>query len=251
MNLFEYSAMKGKIEQATKVKDLEAIIRTLSDKVFYDDWRHRAKSEHTFTDIKLSYMAFQHAFKRFQEKSKSTLPDFLYNTRIESTKYISKWAIDSSYDLSYDEYIEVFQYTDKIHFSYSYSSSPLSVHNNLKPVINAVGNKSNPYKLNFDRNISTTDPVRATLSYSVRVDYAKTLTSLILTKKLVYNDAPKTILDQLITETAEKCANRMVKLETSINLAEELVIAIKNAEKAIKKAEVESNDTNENEQRTA
>ena len=88
MDLFTYRINLKELELCTKVKDLELLVRKYtilcSRSTLLQPWS--AKETNTSEPIILLYKLLVFSLKCYSERSKKTLPDFIYNT-----KYINRY----------------------------------------------------------------------------------------------------------------------------------------------------------------
>lgn len=136
MNLFDFQLKEKQLLDLPYLKDIEAEIRIMQE-----------NSYRSGTCL-FEYRLFALAMKLFRDKSKRQLPDMMYNAYHNAERNITsslfKLSDHTLYNsITYDEYIEIFKYTDKIRFTHNQGQS-------VKALANLVLNNPQPYELGLN-----------------------------------------------------------------------------------------------------
>ena len=138
MNDFDYAVAYQRIESAKLVYQLEELVRGY------------ALSSYATTKLSLlecinSYKALTFALKRFNDKSKKSLPDFIHASVAHFENRITKLVLDNP--ITYDQFIDCFQFKSGVIKCDSQYDAGYAI---LKSFALIVG--SNPQPYTFDWN---------------------------------------------------------------------------------------------------
>ena len=138
MNDFDYAVAYQKIESAKLVYELEELVRkyTLSS---------YAMSRLNLLECINSYKALTFALKRFDDKSRKSLPDFIHDSVMYFESRIPNLVL--YHPITYDQFIDCFQFKSGIMKCDSKYNAGYAI---LKSVALIVG--SNPQPYTFDWN---------------------------------------------------------------------------------------------------
>ena len=105
MNDFDYAVVYQKIESAKLVYELEELVR------------NHVVSPYGISQLNLlectnSYKALTFALKRFSDKSRKVLPDFIHDSVMCFERRITKLVLD--HPITYDQFIDCFQFKSGI-----------------------------------------------------------------------------------------------------------------------------------------
>lgn len=216
MDLFTYTTRSAAIDSLTLVKDIEEKLRELSSLVYTNSWTFTPPA--STTNIKLDevirpFMLFTKCFKKFEDKSKRELPDFLYNNRTKAATNVIAYLTYSSQPISYEQYLEIFQY---LNVNLVLPTSPKSTNLGLESGVGSliyltkvVGNNPNPYHLSYVK-------LNYSELYSLSQQHVINPTALlhaISLRQNVFNDKTYTILEDFInyhTTVVKQSPNPMV-----------------------------------------
>ena len=138
MNDFDYAVAYQKIESAKLVYELEELVRGYT------------VSSYNISKLNLlecinSYKALTFALKRFNDKSRKSLPDFIHDSVMYFENRITKLVLD--HPITYEQFIDCFQFKSGIIKCGSQYNAGYTI---LKSFALIVG--SNPQPYTFDWN---------------------------------------------------------------------------------------------------
>ena len=105
MNDFNYAVAYQKIESAKLVYELEELVRSYVISSFNI-------SKLNLLECINSYKALTFALKRFEDKSRKSLPDFIYNFIVSFEHGITNLVLN--HPITYDQFIDCFQFKSGI-----------------------------------------------------------------------------------------------------------------------------------------
>ena len=105
MNDFDYAVAYQKIESAKLVYELEELVRNYVVSSF-------KISKLNLLECINSYKALTFALKRFRDKSRKGLPDFIHDSVMYFENKITNLVLDNT--ISYDQFIDCFQFKSGI-----------------------------------------------------------------------------------------------------------------------------------------
>lgn len=138
MNDFDYAVAYQKIESAKLVYELEELVRNYvvnSYKI----------SQLNLLECINSYKALTFALKRFKDKSRKSLPDFIHDSVTHFENRITKLIIDHT--ITYDQFIDCFQFKSGIIKCENQYNAGYSI---LKSFALIVGSNPQPYTFNWN-----------------------------------------------------------------------------------------------------
>src|SRR5574344_896201 len=205
MNLFEYTTKSAYLDSLKYVNEIESELRSLINNVYTTGWSKRyTKSVFNLDELVRPFMLYTKCLKLFEDKSSRILPDFIYNARHESATYIVEKLTDSNYLITYDQYLDIFQYmnNESITLPRNYAND-FSVE--LKYLINVIEDNINPYKIDFSN-------IRANSFYSSTAkgnDIIANILQAISTRQLDYNYKKYTVLEDFINVNLDKITAKL------------------------------------------
>ena len=136
MNDFDYAVAYQKIESAKLVYQLKELVRgyTLSS---------YAINKLNLLECINSYKALTFALKRFRDKSRKVLPDFIHNSVMHFKNRITKLVLD--HPITYEQFIDCFQFNSGIIKCTQYATGYAI----LKSFALIVGSNPQPYIFNW------------------------------------------------------------------------------------------------------
>ena len=138
MNDFDYEVAYQKIESAKLVYKLEVLVRDYA--VSY--WNI---SQLNLLECINSYKALTFALKRFKDKSRKVLPDFIHASVAHFENRITKLVLDNP--ITYDQFIDCFQFKSGIiKCDKQYDAGYII----LKSFALIVGSNPQPYTFNWE-----------------------------------------------------------------------------------------------------
>lgn len=205
MNLFEYTTKSAYLDSLKYVNEIESELRSLLNNVYTINWNKRyTKSVFNLDELIRPFMLYTKCLKLFEDKSSRTLPDFIYNARHESATYIVEKLADSNYLITYDQYLDIFQYMNNESITLPRNfTKDLSVE--LRYLINVIEDNVNPYKINFNN-------IRANnfyISVARSNDIIANILQAISTRQLDYNDKKYTVLEDFINVNLDKITAKL------------------------------------------
>lgn len=138
MNDFDYAVAYQKIESAKLVSELEELVRGYTLSLY-------GISKLNLFECINSYKALTFALKRFKDKSRKALPDFIHNSVMDFECRITKLVLD--HPITYEQFIDCFQFKSGIIKCDSQYNNGYAI---LKSFALIVG--SNPQPYTFDWN---------------------------------------------------------------------------------------------------
>lgn len=138
MNDFDYVVAYQKIESAKLIYELEELVRNY------------VLSSYSISQLNLlkcinSYKALTFALKRFKDKSKKSLPEFIHDSVMCFEYRITKLVLD--HPITYDQFIDCFQFKSGIIKCDSQYNAGYSI---LKSFALIVGSNPQPYTFNWN-----------------------------------------------------------------------------------------------------
>lgn len=205
MNLFEYTTKSAYLDSLKYVNEIESELRSLLNNVYTINWNKRyTKSVFNLDELIRPFMLYTKCLKLFEDKSSRTLPDFIYNARHESATYIVEKLADSNYLITYDQYLDIFQYMNNESITLPRNfTKDFSVE--LRYLINVIEDNVNPYKINFNN-------IRANnfyISVARSNDIIANILQAISTRQLDYNDKKYTVLEDFINVNLDKITAKL------------------------------------------
>ncbi len=140
MNDFDYAVAYQKIESAKLVYELEELVRNY------------ALSSYDISQLNLlecinSYKALTFALKRFRDKSRKVLPDFIHDSVMRFEYKITDLVL--SHPISYEQFIDCFQFKSGIINCGSQYNAGYAI---LKSFALIVGSNPQPYTFDWAYN---------------------------------------------------------------------------------------------------
>lgn len=145
MNDFDYAVAYQKIESAKLVYELEELVCDYTVRIYEID-------KLNLLECINSYKALTFAIKRFKDKSRKVLPDFIHDSVAHFECRITKLVLDHS--ITYDQFIDCFQFKSGIIKCDSQYDAGYAI---LKSFALIVG--SNPQPYTFDWNYYYSNPM--------------------------------------------------------------------------------------------
>ena len=150
MNDFDYAVAYQKIESAKLVYTLEELVRDYVVSVYQID-------KLNLLECINSYKALTFALKRFNDKSRKVLPDFIHDSVTHFEYRITKLVL--GHPITYDQFIDCFQFKSGIIECDSQYNSGYAI---LKSFALIVGTNPQPYV--FDWNFYSNPTYRELIS---------------------------------------------------------------------------------------
>ena len=138
MNDFDYAVAYQKIESAKLVYELEELVRGYVVSSF-------KISKLNLLECINSYKALTFALKRFRDKSRKGLPDFIHDSVMYFENKITNLVLDNT--ISYDQFIDCFQFKSGIIKCDSQYNAGYAI---LKSFALIVGSNPQPYTFNWN-----------------------------------------------------------------------------------------------------
>ncbi len=138
MNDFDYAVAYQKIESAKLVYELEELVRGYVISSY-------AISKLDLLECINSYKALTFALKRFRDKSRKGLPDFIHDSVMYFENRITNLVLD--HPISYDQFIDCFQFKSGIIKCDSQYNAGYAILNSFALI---VGSNPQPYAFNWN-----------------------------------------------------------------------------------------------------
>lgn len=116
MDLFTFTTKTAYINSLKTVKALENELRDLYSNVNTSSHYINGKEIESSIDIEefaRPFLLYTQCFRRFEEKSKQQLPEFLYTRRFSGATTILDTIVCKNLLVSYEQYIDIFKYMGK------------------------------------------------------------------------------------------------------------------------------------------
>ena len=229
MDLFTYKINLKELELCTKVKDLELLVRkyTLlcSRSTLLQPWS--VKKTNISEPIVLLYKLLVFSLKCYSERSKKTLPDFIYSTQEKAHRALLNtilgFNINSNREkcfplgclISYEEFMDWFEFDTVLTLP---TSQPYA--ENLNAIIG-----SNPihFRIVFNKLLTSFDTYSMDLPNTTKV-----LVYTIRYKQINFPDTPQTVWDLFIKESLREAMQVPKKdIDASILKLEQQITALK------------------------
>lgn len=149
MTNFDYQLNERKLLSFKYVHELEAFIRSNTGSRY-----RQIDPKKDFPAFINLYKTYKHALKLYGTKSKSRLPDFIYDYEISYDTALTAYLFafpDQPSKITYDEFIDIFQYTHRPIEANPYSPAQ----NILKSVALLVEDKPQPYGFYWNQTIDS------------------------------------------------------------------------------------------------
>lgn len=138
MNDFDYAVAYQKIESAKLVYELEELVR---------NYHLHSTSINNLNLLECinSYKALTFALKRFNDKSRKLLPDFIHDSVMSFEQRITNLVLD--HPITYEQFIDCFQFKSGIIKCERQYTAGYAI---LKSFALIVGSNPQPYTFNWD-----------------------------------------------------------------------------------------------------
>ena len=137
MNDFDYAVAYQKIESAKLVYELEELVRDYSLRPYRID-------KLNLLECINSYKALTFALKRFKDKSRKVLPDFIHDSVMSFECSITKLVLN--HPITYEQFIDCFQFKSEIIKCDSQYNAGYAI---LKSFALIVGSNPQPYTFDW------------------------------------------------------------------------------------------------------
>jgi hypothetical protein len=226
MDQFKYVAIIAAIDSYKYIKDLEHKIRCLvPPKVYFR------------TDLPenchLSYKAYAYALNKFAEKSKSRLPEFIYDVREKSKQRLLYEFIEAENPqfTTYEELIDIFEFDKHITPSYTHQEVIPRLHS-------IVGNRPIHFTIAFDQfNCNNFNAHSIEIPYGTNQNFQQ-LVRMTRHKQVLSPNSPSTIIDQAIAYWSEQLSKQPISnldlYTQAADLLEQQTTAIKSVLEELK-----------------
>ena len=144
MNDFDYAVAYQKIESAKLVYELEELVRNYAASYF-------DISQLNLLECINSYKALTFALKRFNDKSRKVLPDFIHDSIRHFECRITKLVLD--HPITYDQFIDCFSFKSGIIKCDSPYNAGYTI---LKSFALIVGSNPQPYTFDWNHHSNPT-----------------------------------------------------------------------------------------------
>ena len=169
MNDFDYAVAYQKIESAKLVYELEELVRDYS------------LGSYNISQLNLlecinSYKALTFALKRFNDKSRKVLPDFIHDSVMCFERRITKLVLD--HPITYDQFIDCFQFKSGIIKCDTQYDAGYAI---LKSFALIVGSNPQPYTFDWNHYSNPTyrELINGNTSKIIELEHFKQQNSLV------------------------------------------------------------------------
>ena len=169
MNDFDYAVAYQKIESAKLVYELEELVRSYTIRGYQID-------KLNLLECINSYKALTFALKRFNDKSRKSLPDFIHDSIRYFECRITKLVL--GYPITYDQFIDCFQFKSGIIKCDLQYNAGYAI---LKSFALIVGSNPQPYTFNWDyySNLTYRELIAGWTSRIIELEHFKQQNSLV------------------------------------------------------------------------
>ena len=163
MNDFDYAVVYQKIESAKLVYELENLVRDYAVSYFNISKLNLLESIN-------SYKALTFALKRFNDKSRKSLPDFIHDSVMCFEYRITNLVLD--HPITYEQFIDCFQFKSGIIKCDSQYNAGYTI---LKSFALIVGSNPQPYRFdwNFHSNPTYLELISGWTSRIIELEHFK------------------------------------------------------------------------------
>lgn len=230
MDLFTFTTKTAYINSLNTVKELENELRNLRNTVNTSSYylgNKKIDNSVNIEEFARPFMLYTQCLKRFEEKSKQRLPEYLYDIRSTRATVILDVIVSKDLQLTYEQYIDIFKHmgTKDIIFPPASNNSKLDLKSGLGAVIKLaqiVGSNPNPYTLNYSK--VTPSFLFSTLCYENMV--RASILQAIAIRQTILNDKPYTILENFLKTMLQSTTDTFdYQTEAIINMSKILTSA--------------------------
>lgn len=229
MDLFTFTTKTAYINSLKTVKDLENELRDLYNKVHTSSHYIDRKEIESTVDIEefaRPFLLYTQCFKRFEEKSKQQLPEFLYSRRFSGATTILDVIVIKNLSVSYEQYIDIFKYMGKtdIVLPTAYRISYLDLKSGMEVVIKLseiVGDNPNPYNLNYSRVMPSSLYIEACYGHATKAMILQT----IAIRQVLLKDKTYTVLEDFLSRQSGLVTLDSDEAERIVNMGKVLTSA--------------------------
>ena len=229
MDLFTFTTKTAYINSLKTVKALENKLRDLYSNVNTSSHYINGKEIESSTDIEefaRPFLLYTQCFRRFEEKSKQQLPEFLYTRRLSGATTILDVIVTNNLPVSYEQYIDIFKHMGKtdIVLPVAYRMSDLELKSGMEVVIKLseiIGDNPNPYNLNYSRVMASSLYAEACYGHATK---AMILQSIAI-RQVLLNDKTYTVLEDFITRQSSLVTLDLEEAKRIVNMGKILTSA--------------------------
>jgi hypothetical protein len=209
MDEFKYIATLAAIDSYKYVKDLEHNLRCLIPST-------PSTRKNLPENYHLSYKVYAYALNKFEEKSKSRLPDFIYNKRENSKQRLLYEFIETENPqfTTYEKLIDVFEFDKHI--------TPDRTTQEVIPRLHSIiGSKPIHFTIDFDQfNCNNFNTHSIEMPHTSNNNFQQ-LVRMTRHKQVLSPNSPSTIIDQAIGYWSEQLAKQQhIKMDLYAKAAE-------------------------------
>lgn len=229
MDLFTFTTKTAYINSINTVKALENELRNLYYNVNTSSHYINGKEIESTLDIEefaRPFLLYTQCFKRFEEKSKQQLPEFLYSRRLSGATTILNIIVCRNLSVSYEQYIDMFKYMGKtdIILPVAYRISDLELRSGMEVVIKLseiVGDNTNPYNLNYSRVMASSLYAEACYGHATKA----MILQAIAIRQVLLKDKTYTVLEDFLVRQSSLVTLDLEEAERIVNMGKILTSA--------------------------
>ena len=229
MDLFTFTTKTAYINSLKTVKDLENELRDLYNKVHTSSHYIDRKEIESTVDIEefaRPFLLYTQCFKRFEEKSKQQLPEFLYSRRLSGATTILDVIVIKNLSVSYEQYIDIFKHmgTNDIILPVAYRMADLELRSGMEVVIKLseiIGDNPNPYNLNYSRVMASSLYAEACYGHATKA----MILQAIAIRQVLLKDKTYTVLEDFLVRQSGLVTLDSDEAERIVNMGKILTSA--------------------------
>ena len=229
MHLFKFTTKTAYINSLKTVKALENELRDLHSNVYTSSYYINGKEIESSIDIEefaRPFLLYTQCYKRFEEKSKQQLPEFLYTRRFSGATAILDLIVTKNLPVSYEQYIDIFKHmgTNDIILPVAYRMADLELRSGMEVVIKLseiIGDNPNPYNLNYSRVMASSLYAEACYGHATKA----MILQAIAIRQVLLNDKTYTVLEDFITRQSSLVTLDLEEAKRIVNMGKILTSA--------------------------
>lgn len=229
MDLFTFTTKTAYINSLKTVKALENELRDLHSNVHTSSYYINKKEIEYSIDIEefaKPFLLYTQCFKRFEEKSKQQLPEFLYTRRFSGATAILDLIVTKNLPVSYKQYIDIFKHmgTNDIILPVAYRMADLELRSGMEVVIKLseiIGDNPNPYNLNYSRVMASSLYAEACYGHATKA----MILQAIAIRQVLLKDKTYTVLEDFLVRQSSLVTLDLEEAERIVNMGKILTSA--------------------------
>ena len=229
MDLFTFTTKTAYINSLKTVKALENKLRDLEYNVNTSSYYINGKEIESSIDIEefaRPFLLYTQCLRRFEEKSKQQLPEFLYTKRLSGATTILDLIVTKNLPVSYEQYIDIFKHmgTNDIILPVAYRMADLELRSGMEVVIKLseiIGDNPNPYNLNYSRVMASSLYAEACYGHATKA----MILQAIAIRQVLLKDKTYTVLEDFLVRQSRLVTLDLEEAKRIVNMGKILTSA--------------------------